>query len=200
MTMMRIAGFVAVLWAGATADAQIHITEWMYNGATPTTNIGEFVELTNMGLNSVDMTGWSFDDNSRTPGSQLLGSFGIVAGHESVILTDMTDTQFRSAWGLAASVKVIGNNSNNLGRSDEINIYDAANALVDRLTYGDQTSRARFVPMPSAAIPARSRPSVLMTRRSGSSRPMAIRTVLTLPPRPTWATQEFSTSCRSRHR
>jgi predicted extracellular nuclease len=124
--------------AATSAQGQIRITEWMYNGATPSTNIGEFVELTNMGAVSVDMTGWSYDDDSRTPGSQPLGAFGMVAPHESVLLTDMTATQFRTAWGLSASVKVIGSNSNNLGRNDEINIYDAANALVDRLTYGDQ--------------------------------------------------------------
>jgi hypothetical protein len=39
---------------------------------------------------------------------------------------------------LPGSVKVLGGNTQNLGRSDEINIYDAANALVDRLTYDDQ--------------------------------------------------------------
>jgi hypothetical protein len=35
-------------------------------------------------------------------------------------------------------VKVIGGNDNNLGRNDEINLYNAADELVDRLTYGDQ--------------------------------------------------------------
>jgi hypothetical protein len=38
------------------------------------------------------------------------------------------------------TVKVIGGNANNLGRSDEINLYDKTNALVDRLTYNDQGS------------------------------------------------------------
>lgn len=144
-----LAASAALLLAGNTAYAQIRITEWMYNGATTPTNIGEFVELTNIGGTSVDMTGWSFDDDSRTPGSQPLGSFGVVAPYESVVLTDMTASQFRTAWGLSASVKVIGNNSNNLGRNDEINIYDASSALVDRLTYGDQnfagTIRTQFV-------------------------------------------------------
>jgi hypothetical protein len=34
---------------------------------------------------------------------------------------------------------VIGSSSPNLGRADEINLYDATSALVDRLTYDDQT-------------------------------------------------------------
>jgi hypothetical protein len=35
-------------------------------------------------------------------------------------------------------VKIIGGNTNNLARNDQINIYDNLNALVDRLTFGDQ--------------------------------------------------------------
>ena len=160
-TKVSFIAAVVLLIAAATASAQIRITEWMYNGATPSTNIGEFVELTNLGPSPVNMTGWSFDDDSRTPGSQPLGALGTVAVGESVILTDMTASQFRTAWGLSASVGVIGSNSNNLGRNDEINIYDAANALVDRLTYGDQnfpgTIRTQFVsgnPLSLAALGA----------------------------------------------
>jgi hypothetical protein len=35
-------------------------------------------------------------------------------------------------------VKVIGGNATNLGRADEINLFDASSVLVDRLTYNDQ--------------------------------------------------------------
>lgn len=35
-------------------------------------------------------------------------------------------------------MKVIGDNRTNLGRNDEINLYDSSGALIDRLTYGDQ--------------------------------------------------------------
>ena len=122
-----MAGFAAAL-----ANADIYITEWMYSGDS-----GEFVELTNVGSTSVDMTNWSYDDSSATPGSEDLSAFGVVAAGESVILTEATAADFRTAWGLSASVKVIGGIANNLGRGDEINIYDASNALVDRLTYED---------------------------------------------------------------
>ena len=54
---------------------------------------------------------------------------------ESVIGTEADAASFRTYWNLPASVKVIGYGSkDNLGRSDEINVYDGANALVDRLT------------------------------------------------------------------
>lgn len=129
MTKFVLASAAALTTA---AGAQVRITEWMYNGGT------EFIEITNLGPAAVDFTGWSFDDSSRTPGSQSLSGFGVVAAGESVILTEAPAADFRFFWSLAASVKVIGENSNNLGRGDEINVYDDSNALVDRLTYDDQ--------------------------------------------------------------
>jgi len=114
------------------AQAQVQITEWLYNTS-------EFIEFTNLGSTAVNFTGWSFDDDSRVAGTVSLSAFGWVAAGESVILAEQSAAAFRSAWGLDASVKVIGGNATNLGREDEINLYDASGQLVDRLTYGDQT-------------------------------------------------------------
>lgn len=114
--------------ASAQAAGNIQITEWMYNGS-------EFIEFTNIGDAAVDFNGWSFDDNSRTAGSVSLTAFGVVAAGESVILSEVSAAAFRTTWGLSSAVKVIGGNTNNLGGSDEINIYDNANTLIDRLTY-----------------------------------------------------------------
>ncbi len=111
---------------------QVQITEWMYSGAG-----GEYIEFTNLGDAAVDFNGWSFDDDSRTAGTVSLTAFGLVAPGESVILTESSAADFRSAWSLAASTLVIGDNSTNLARGDEINIYDASNNLIDRLTYAD---------------------------------------------------------------
>jgi hypothetical protein len=121
-----------------TVNGAMRITEFMYNGGG-SSGAGEFVEFTNVGGTSVDMTGWSFDDNSRTAGSQDLSAFGTVQPGESVILTDISAATFRTNWYLCSNIKVIGGSSNNLGRADEINLYDASNTLVDRLTYDDQT-------------------------------------------------------------
>jgi predicted extracellular nuclease len=114
----------------ANAAGVIRITEWMYNG-------DEFIELTNVGDDVVDMTGWSFDDDSRLAGTVSLSAFGLVAAGQSVILAEVDAATFRSSWGLGAGVGVIGGNATNLGRADEINVFDASQALVDRLTYND---------------------------------------------------------------
>lgn len=128
----------AALAAGSalSAHANVQITEWMYSG-----NGGEFIEFTNVGSAPVDFTGWVYDDESRfnsvALGGFSLSGFGIVAPGESVVLTESTVTAFRSAWALPAGVKVVGGFTNNLGRNDEINLFNASGALVDRLRYGD---------------------------------------------------------------
>lgn len=131
-SILIVAGLCVAVCA-RLAPAAMMITEWAYQG-----NGGEFIDFTNTGATAVDMTGWSFDDNTQTGESVSLSSFGSVAPGESVILTDLTASAFRTEWGLAASVKVIGDNLQNLGRADEINLYDSANGRIDWLAYDDQ--------------------------------------------------------------
>jgi hypothetical protein len=116
----------------------VKITEWMYSGGS-----GEFIEFTNMSPDPVDLAGWSFDDDHQTPGAFDLSAFGIIAPGESVVITEAAASAFRTAWGLGAGVKIIGDlgvsSGNNLSRNDQVNLYDAQDGLIDRLTYGDQT-------------------------------------------------------------
>jgi predicted extracellular nuclease len=150
-----------LLAANQVCASGVYITEWMYSGAAIGGLDGEFIEFTNLSGAAVDFTGWSFDDDSRTPGSLGLSGFGVVAAGESVIIAAAVAADFRAAWGLAASNKVIGGNIENLGRNDEINLYDSSGSLVDRLTYGDQnitgTIRTQYAsgrPNNSAALGA----------------------------------------------
>jgi predicted extracellular nuclease len=113
----------------------MRITEYMYNDAGD----GEFIEFTNVGTGAVDMSHWSFSDSGETVGDVDLSDFHVVAPGESVILTQQDEDAFRDAWHLCSAAKVIGGNTTNLGRADEINLYDASGAQIDRLTYDDQT-------------------------------------------------------------
>ena len=137
-TLISALSAAALSLSAAVSHANVQITEFEYNGNGDGTGTAEFVELTNLGSTAVNFTGWSFDDSSRTPGSFSLSVLGIVAAGETVVISEGPAAAFRSAWGLASTVKVAGGNTNNLGRSDEINIYDAGGTLIDRLTYGDQ--------------------------------------------------------------
>lgn len=125
------AGLVAA--AATVGSAQVRITEFMYSGVD-----GEFIEFTNLGDTAIDMTGWSFDDDSALPGVFDLSGFSVIGAGESVILTEIGADLFRAAWGLDAGVRIIGEYTNNLGRNDQINLFDASGVLVDRLTFGDQ--------------------------------------------------------------
>lgn len=116
----------------------VRITEFMYAGAH-----GEFIELTNLGTTPVDLAGWSLDDSNAVPGAFPLSAIGVLAPGESAIVTENVAETFRAAWNLPPSVKIIGELGatlgNNLGRNDQIHVFDPAGGLVDRLFYGDQT-------------------------------------------------------------
>lgn len=127
-TAMTIAALSLI---AGVASADVFITEWMYSGEG-----GEFVEFTNTGASAVDLAGWSYDDSSVIPGEFALS--GVLAAGESLIITEDDAETFRAAWGLDASVQILGGYTNNLGRGDQINLFNAANDLVDTLTYGDQ--------------------------------------------------------------
>lgn len=131
--MKRLAAVALLAAFVCTASATMVISEWMYSGTD-----GEFIEFTNIGPAAIDMTGWSFDDDSQVPGTIDLSAYGVVAAGQSVILTEVDATAFATAWGLSG-VSVIGGNAANLGRNDQINLYDASSALVDQLSFGDQT-------------------------------------------------------------
>jgi len=164
ITLLLAAGAIS---NNALAASGVQITEWMYQGTD-----GEFIEFTNFGSTAVNFTGWSYDDESRVPGEEDLTGFGLVAPGESVVITETDAATFRTQWNLSASVKVIGDVTNNIGRSDELNLFDAAGALVDRLRYGDngyvpgsiRTNGASGHPTTEAAIGANN--ALLWTRSS----------------------------------
>lgn len=167
MKLRRFAGLATVATALLcnTSEGAIVITEWMYQGSQmggeddPAYEAGEFVELTNVGNDPIDMTGWKYHDSGRDPSLGFdLSPFGVVQPGESVVFTDWNAQLFKNSWGLGEEVKVIGFSDPGLGRSDEVNIYDASDVLVDRFTFGDNVypgtlrTRAFSGNIPSAAL------------------------------------------------
>ncbi|WP_198174754.1 beta strand repeat-containing protein [Spirosoma arboris] len=130
------------LSVNAASAGVIRITEYAYNGAG---NANEFIELTNVGTAPIDLTGWSFDDSNPVPGAFSIGGFGVVQPGESVIISEAPAATFRAAWYLPSTVKVVGSNNQNLGNGDEMNIFDASNNLVDKLTYPSSSTSGSTV-------------------------------------------------------
>lgn len=125
--------FAPLTLAFQYGQSGVKITEYMYSGTD-----GEFLELTNVTSAAIDLTGWSLDDESATPGTFDLSPVGPLAAGESIVISGVDPSGFASAWNLAGT-RVFGPNTlAPLGRDDTINLYDAGGQLVERLTYGDQ--------------------------------------------------------------
>jgi predicted extracellular nuclease len=134
--VLGVSLWFALSFPAFAAPTGVRISEWMYSSGSTGP---EFIEFTNFGPAPVDFTGWSFDDDSRIAGTLSLSAFGIVAPGQAVVITEGLEADFRAAWSLAPDIKVIAGNVANLGRNDEINLFDSGAILVDRLAYGDQT-------------------------------------------------------------
>lgn len=114
-------------------SAGIFVTEYLYSGTN-----GEFVELTNTTPAPIDLTGWSLDDQSATPGIFDLSPAGTVAPGESILVTNGDPAAFSAAWGLTGVTVLGGNLTAPFGRNDQINVYDQTGTLVARVSYGDE--------------------------------------------------------------
>lgn len=122
----------------AGANAQIYITEFFYQGRPGSIgNEHEFVELSNIGTEAINLAGWAYTDSSAAVFFDLSG-LGTVNPGQSVIFTDVSEANFRTIWsGLDAGVVVLGGAAPGLGRDDTIYIVDAELNIVDSLQYGD---------------------------------------------------------------
>ncbi|WPJ97916.1 lamin tail domain-containing protein [Coraliomargarita algicola] len=96
----------------------------------------DFWELTNVGTAAVDLSGWSWDDDSQTAGVVEIPQGTQIAPGESVIFTSADASVFRTWWGLDASVQVIVDpDAPGLGGGDGIALFDDEDQLVLFFSY-----------------------------------------------------------------
>lgn len=140
--LIALAAMMAISPFAAAGDQDVFITEFMYTGL-----FGEFIELANTGSTAVDIEGWVVDDNSSDfhIGTLLAGSSTVMFPGDTIVITEVSQAVFVQAWFIDAGhvipaelAAIVENNSNNLGRADEIHIYEDNGVLVDHLTYDDQ--------------------------------------------------------------
>lgn len=147
--ILTIIGLAAATLAGA--NAAVVITEVMSSSAHGGgTNNADWFELTNTGLSAADITGWSWDDDTVTPGSAGFGSITSIGAGRSIIFNGETlgaEASWISNWGLSGVTVV------NLGGTifqsisttgDQVNIYDASNSLVASVSFGTATTGFSF--------------------------------------------------------
>ncbi|QJE97979.1 hypothetical protein [Luteolibacter luteus] len=140
--MKNIAILAALVAACSSANAQLKITEVMYKGM-----FGEFIEVTNTGsaLTASQTDDYSYDDSGASAGKVPFPAVAL-ANNQCVIITEVSSAIFNLAWytepsgdnGLITVAPVIiGNSTDNLGRSDTINIFQNS-TVVDKLSYNDE--------------------------------------------------------------
>lgn len=144
-------GLLGAAPAHAVGTANIQITEISYGGLAAVAGDagdGEYVELTNVGTAAQDFAGWNEDvvQGATDEGHLDLSGLGTVQPGESVIITDLTPSDFRTEWGLKANVKVISDKQGVAtaitlnGGPDTVSIYDNSATLVDQVGYAAKAS------------------------------------------------------------
>jgi sugar lactone lactonase YvrE len=146
--LVSILSILAGLCLAATANGELAITEIMSQSLHAGPN-GDWWELTNTGPLSVNLTGYSWDDDHQRPGQSIFGGIVIGAG-ESIIILDHIDSDtldWRSDWGILGSRPNVYDRTyfsgsfSGLGSSDGVFLYDTDDVLVASVTYPSRTDR-----------------------------------------------------------
>ncbi len=116
-------------------DDLIVINEINYNSEESST-VGDWIELYNPGETSINLSGWSFRDQSEENIFEFPSSTTIEP--EGYIVITSTITEFVSRYDQVTNI--IGNFDFGLsGNSDEVRIYNANERLVDYVKYDDES-------------------------------------------------------------
>ncbi|QID19490.1 PEP-CTERM sorting domain-containing protein [Nitrogeniibacter mangrovi] len=144
LTKAVAAAAVTLLAVGASAaHADVRITE-IAPWSSGNSSLGQdWFELTNTGASAVDITHWSWDDDSQNPGTALLEGVTSLGAGQSVVFVDggaSVPADFVNLWfGGAAPANFVIGYYDGPGLStggDEVNVYDASNVLQASLNFG----------------------------------------------------------------
>ena len=148
----------AALLAAPAAHASLIITEVMSSSLNPGASAGgggadgDWFELSNTGPAAVDLTGYTWEDDSFPNGDNaVFPSFSLAAGRSVVVLQEAQATStFRGAWGGTFDIlyqdqfggpNIFSGLSSN---GDQVNVADPSGTLVDNATFGAATPGSSF--------------------------------------------------------
>jgi hypothetical protein len=149
-TLWAAALAALLLAASLTSRADLVITEVMSSSShTASAANGDWWELYNSGNSSIDLTGYSWDDNTATPGSADFNHITIGAGQAIIICQENTGAEqaWKDLWG-ASDVTVInlGNTVfQNFGSGgDEIHPFAPSSVQIASVSFGTATTGFSF--------------------------------------------------------
>ncbi len=138
MTLMTraILLLLTVVFLNGTLSAGLLITEVMFNPSGRSEINTEWVELYNSGPESVDLSGWIFDDVSTIsftlPEGTRLGAYSAA-----VLVNHDAPEDFRKAWKVSDDVPVLyGGEFRLLNSSDHLRLWSHESVLIDEVVYG----------------------------------------------------------------
>lgn len=129
------------------------ITEIMASSNDPNTLInGDWFEITNYGSSSVDLGGFSWDDNSWLPGTVVFPPMVIAPGEAIVVaqIDAANEAAFRSAWNLGPWVQVLVNEDFSTGQpgfssnGDGVALFDTSSTPIEICRAQYSTALAGF--------------------------------------------------------
>jgi len=148
---LRQWSWMAVLLAASAARAGLYVTEVMSKSVS--TNLAaavDWFELYNAGPAAVDLTSYSWDDNSATPGSCGFNNYTLPAGQCYIITQAETNQEagFRAAWGIPAHVAIWNAGDaafqNFSSGGDQIYVFDGTGSNVAYVGFGAMADGCAF--------------------------------------------------------
>jgi hypothetical protein len=136
----------------SSASANIRITEVMSSSNGLGAPTPDWIEVTNYGASSVDLTGWRIDDGSFSLAvSAALNGITTIGAGESVIFIESAAgagiSAFRTFWGGLSGVQVGYYSGSGLGFSsggDGACLFDASSGILSQVSFGVATSGSSF--------------------------------------------------------
>ncbi|MHC4477483.1 MAG: hypothetical protein ACYTEL_17685 [Planctomycetota bacterium] len=130
----------------ASVNAALAVTEIMSSSSHVGTN-SDWWELTCAGTSTVDLAGYSWDDDHQRVGENVFGNVTIGPG-ESIIVIDADPagvSAWKNDWDLGAEVGVYGvdyfsGSFSGLGSADGVFLYDPGGDQVTSVTYPSRTT------------------------------------------------------------
>jgi hypothetical protein len=160
--IIAAAALLAAVSSAAVADLVITEVAPQTTSGTASTINGDWWELTNTGVATVNLSGYQWADTEDalpSSDSNFFPSFDLAPGQSVIILEEnvVSEVEWRTNWGIPASVAILcqdemlddstpeGDTFSGLGNSnDGVFFYDAAGTQLSSYTYASNTRGVSF--------------------------------------------------------
>jgi len=144
-TRIGLVSLLLALGFAITAQAELTVTEIMSQSIHSGSTDSDWWELTNTGKASVNLAGYSWDDDHQIPGQNIFGDITIGPG-KSIILYELTNDPgdaWKVDWDLGPEVAVygpswFGGGFSSFGAADGAFVFNPSGQLIASASYIDR--------------------------------------------------------------